>query len=311
MNTYEAELRSKWNSIDYHTGGALKLSVEHPLEWHVRFVTMRQKSLVIVSRFPVDSIASSKSIDAACNKRKDGKYAISFTLIELTQEDVFISMASDIIEYSKDAGSEEAALVKVMRRYVQWLKLLDHKNSSLLGVNGQKGLIAELMFLKDSILIGLAQAIAVSGWVGPDGADQDFVFPGGWHEVKATGASSTSVTISSIEQLDAQLPGELVVYRIDKSAPTSSGAITLYKLVREIYLMFRQDTNTTEQFFLKLAAAGYIDTPDYDKIHFVVSSKARYEIRDDFPKLSRTLLPPEIAEAEYQLDLPSIARFAV
>jgi hypothetical protein len=311
MNTYEAELRSKWNSIDYHTGGALKLSVEHPLEWHVRFVTMRQKSLVIVSRFPVDEIASSKSIDAACNKRKDGKYAISFTLIEPTQEDVFISMASDIIEYSKDAESEKAALLKVMRRYKQWLKLLDHKNSSLLGVNGQKGLIAELMYVKDSILYGIPQSTVVSGWIGPDGADQDFVFSDGWHEIKATGASSAFVTISSIEQLDTPLPGELVVYRIDKSAPTDPGAITLFKMVREIYLMLRQDTNISEQFFLKLAAAGYIDTADYDKIHFVVSNKTRYEIRDDFPKLSRAGLPPEIAEAEYQLDLPSIARFTV
>ncbi|MFQ9597636.1 MAG: hypothetical protein ACLRZG_07620 [Streptococcus sp.] len=38
----------------------------------------------------------------------------------------------------------------------------------------------------------------------------------GWYEIKSTGASSSEISISSVEQLDRDDEGELVIYRIDK-----------------------------------------------------------------------------------------------
>ena len=307
MNAYEAELRQKWNSIDYHNGGAMQLAVPHALEWHVRYATEDQKSIVIVSEIPVDGLVSSKSIEASCNKRKDDKYAISFTLVNRGQEDVFISMSSDIIEYSKDETTHKDALNKVIRRYSQWLKLLDHKRSTLLSENAQKGLIAELSFLKDMIDSGAGMVDAIAGWVGPEGADQDFVYKDGWYEIKATGISSTSVTISSIEQLDCADPGKLVVYRIDKCAPAQAGSITLYRIVHDLFSKLSTNPASLDEFVLKLASAGYIDMQEYDMHFFVISSKQAYWVTDTFPKLGRAILPKEITEAEYQIDLPSIA----
>ena len=98
MENSERELREKWNSINYYAGGSLQLSIDHPLEWHVRYASPEQKSVVIVSDNPVNNIASSKSIEAECNERKDGRYAISFTLVNRSQEDVFITMSGDIME---------------------------------------------------------------------------------------------------------------------------------------------------------------------------------------------------------------------
>ena len=232
MDAYKIELKNKWNSINYHTGGSLQLSVKHPLDWYVRYATPEQKSIVIVSDYPLDNLSSSKSIEASCNQRKDGKYAISFTLLDRNQEDVFITMSSDIIEYSR-VDKPDMALVKVLSRYVAWLKLLDHKNSALLGINALKGLIGELLFLKEQIELGMQVKEAVLGWVGPDDADQDFVYNDGWHEIKSIGVSSAMVSISSVEQLDCEKDGELVVYRIDKCAPAQAGAFTLYGLIHE------------------------------------------------------------------------------
>lgn len=310
MNAYEAELRQKWNSIDYHNGGSLQLAISHALEWHVRYVTENQKSIVIVSDIPADNITSSQSIEAFCSQRKDGKYAISFTLVNRGQEDVFIAMSSDIIEYSKDETTIRAALTKVLQRYAQWLKLLEHKRNTLLSTNAQKGLIAELSFLKETIDRGMNPMEALAGWVGPDGADQDFVYSDGWHEIKATGASSTTVTISSVEQLDGAPPGELVVFRIDKCAPAQTGAVTLYQLVHAVLSKLQLMPGTVDDFVLKLASIGYIDMQEYDSIHFVISAKRHYEINDTFPKLGRANLPIEIANAEYQIDLPSIDSWA-
>lgn len=306
MNTYEAELRGKWKSINYYDGGSLQLAIKHPLDWFVRFASRGCKSLVIVSDVPADKIQSSKSIEASCNIRKDGRYAISFTLLNAAQEDVFITMSSDIIEFSQWETGRKEALRKVLRRYAAWMKLLDHKNSAVLGSNAQKGLIAEIMFLKETIESGTDPHLALQGWMGPDGGDQDFVYDEVWYEIKATGAASPSVSISSIEQLDGPSPGNLIVYRIDKCAPTAIGAITLYRLVHTVIDSLRDYPAAQEAFILKLGTAGYIDMLEYDKQFFAVSSKREYEVKNNFPKLARGNIPSEIINAEYQLDLPSI-----
>ena len=59
MSGKENELRDKWDAINYYSGGALKLSVKHPLEWYVRYATPEHKSVVIVSQKAIKKIDSS------------------------------------------------------------------------------------------------------------------------------------------------------------------------------------------------------------------------------------------------------------
>lgn len=311
MNTYEEELRTKWNGINCHDGGSIQLAVEHPLDWFVRYATADHKSIVIVSETPADKITSSKSIEAACNKRKDGKYAVSFTLMNREQEDVFITMSSDIIEFSRYEKRSEESLKKVLRRYAAWLKLLDHKRSALMSSNAQKGMIAELLFLKEKIEKGMQPSDAVAGWVGPDGADQDFVYDDAWYEIKTTVASSSQVKISSVEQLDNPDEGELVVFRIDKCAPAKSGAVTLYAIVHLLLGMMSSNVGAVDDFVLKLGSAGYIDMNEYDKEKFSVSAKQTYLVKESFPRIVREVLPVEIVNLEYCLDLPSLDPWTV
>ncbi|WP_302951173.1 PD-(D/E)XK motif protein [Holdemania filiformis] len=305
MSSKENELREKWNAINYYSGGALKLSVNHPLEWYVRYASPEHKSVVIVSQKAIKKIESSKCIDASCNQRKDGKYAISFTLMDRKQEDVFIIMAGDIIEYS-NVDTDDIALLKVLRRYNAWLKLLDHKCDAVLGSNTQKGLIGELLFLKEKIETGMLPSEALIGWDGPEGADQDFVYAECWYEIKSTGASSTEIFISSVEQLDRDDEGELVVYRIDKCAPDQPKSFTLYGLVHAIIDLISRLGENPDELVLKLGSAGYIDMKEYDKQHFSMSSKQIYSVNNTFPKIRRKEIPNEIINMEYRIDIPSI-----
>ena len=305
MSGKENELRAKWNTIDYCTGGSLKLSGNHPLEWYVRYASPEHKSVVIVSQKAIKKIDSSKCIDATCKQRKDGKYAISFTLLDRKQEDVFITMAGDIIEYS-NVDTDDIALRKVLRRYNAWLKLLDHKNDAILGINTQKGLIGELLFLKEKIETGMLPSIALAGWVGPEGADQDFVYSDCWHEIKSTGVSSTDISISSVEQLDRDDEGELVIYRIDKCAPDQPKSTTLYGLVHSVIELISRYGENQDELILKLGAAGYIDMKEYDKQYFNIASRQIYSVNDAFPRIRRKDIPVEITNMEYRINIPSI-----
>jgi hypothetical protein len=305
VSAKESELREKWNTIDYYSGGALKLSVEHPLEWYVRYATPEHKSVIIVSQKAIKKIDSSKCIDAACNQRKDGKYAISFTLLDTKQEDVFITMAVDIIEYS-NVETDKDALLKVLSRYNAWLRLLDHKSNAILGSNRQKGLIGELFFLKEKIKHGMLPSVALAGWVGPEGADQDFIYEDCWYEIKSTGASSSEISISSVEQLDRDDEGELVIYRIDKCAPDQSGSFTLYGLVQEVIGLILRHGENPDELILKLGAGGYIDMKEYDKQHFCMFSTQIYTVNESFPRIRRVDVPLEITNTIYQINIPSL-----
>ena len=248
MERFENELKIKWDNIST-PDGSLKLAIDHPLEWYVRFDGISRKSVVIISANSVENLYSSKSIEAACNVREDKRYAITFTLTNIEHEDVFITMSNDLIECSINGKGEKEALSKVVRRYNEWIKLLEHKRNARLSLAEQKGLIAELLYLYKRIGMGELPSIAVEGWIGPDGADQDFFYSDGWHEIKATGASSIQVSISSIEQLDVNTKGELLVYRIDKSTPTNKSAVSLYSVVHNVMDVL-ESQKTIDLFFL-------------------------------------------------------------
>ncbi len=307
MNNYEKELKDKWERVTYHQGGSIQLNVSHPLEWYVGYFSDDAKSIIIVSDAPVSKIDSSKSIQASCNPRKDGRYATSLTLTSKEQEDVFITMCGDMISYSSTAADGKRALALLLLRYNAWLKLLQHKTSALLSANEQKGLLGELLYLKEKIESGLSPSDALAGWVGPDGADQDFVYEDGWHEIKTTGVSSAKVTISSVEQLDCDPPGELIVMRVDKCAPAHAGAFTLRGLIHQIMNLITSNIGTADDFVLKLGSVGYIDMPEYDQQNFVFSSRQIYAVEDSFPRITRKDIPTEIVNLKYTLGIPGLS----
>ena len=95
-----------------------------------------------------------------------------------------------------------------------------------------------------------------------------------------------------------------------RCAPAQSGAITLYKVVHDVISRLVHNPGLVDVFVLKLASIGYIDMQEYEKIHFVISAKQYYVVNDTFPRLTRSNVPTEITNAEYQIDLPSIASWS-
>ncbi len=307
MSETEKKLRDTWKSIDKGAGGSLRLPVEHPLEWYISYsVDGFRKELATISQKPVQSLESSKSINAFCNLRKDKRYYIAFQLMEPSQEDVFISMCSNMIVYSSNALTEKEAIKKVVDRYNQWKRLMQKTAPGVLSDEMRKGLAGELLHLKD-ILKTRTPSEALEGWVGPDGADQDFVYDGAWTEVKATGLSSDKIVIHSLEQLGRQTDtGTLLVYRIDKCSSYMAESFTLRTLVKDITAMFNNDFDSKEKFNSKLVEAGYIDMDIYDKYFYKCFACTAYDVDTNFPRITRDSVPSEIGNCEYSLDLLAI-----
>ncbi len=307
MDNIEKILTETWKSIRSFKTGSLQLGINHPLEWHVAYETPTNKALVIIAHHPIKHIDSSKSINTQCNPRNDGTYYISFQLTERTQEDVFISMCSNLIEFSMEAASEIEALKMVEMRYKQWRRLMENRNLAILSDEKRRGLIGELLYLKRIITAGKPIPDALAGWVGPDGADQDYIYDERWREIKTTGLSSDRISIHSIEQLGEEGDnGDLVVFRVDPSAPEAEGAFTLRKLVHDIIRMFGGSLADVEVFTSKLNTVGYIDMEIYDKFPYKYFNDVTYDVDSTFPRLIRSRIRPEITKCEYTISISSI-----
>jgi hypothetical protein len=310
MNITPEILQKQWDSIEFKDGGFLQIDIQHPLEWHIGYQSISQKTLLLVSDTEIEVIDSSKSMAVSRRRREsDNRWTLSFELLRDEQQGVFVILCCDIIEHSSSATTEKDALTLVFNRYHQWSKLLESQRSGLMDEPRRKGLLGELLFLEEQIENADSALAAIQGWVGADGADQDFMYSDGWYEVKSIGASATSVTISSLQQLDSADDGELFINRIDKVASERTGAISLNELVNRINDRLNGDVGALDLFRAKLYAYGYIDLQEYSEQKYYCSGTQRYRVDKAFPSLTATTVPTQVVSVHYDLNLPSLANW--
>ena len=109
--------------------------------------------------------------------------------------------------------------------------LLAAAKNDLLSEEQQRGLIGELLFLREQILNGRPLKESVAGWVGALKEHQDFSYGETWYEIKSVMEQAEKVRIPSLEQLSLERVGELVIYRLAK---TSGDGFTLNSIVKNL-----------------------------------------------------------------------------
>lgn len=305
------QLRERWQRFSAQVGGYSRIDAIHPLELYIGYDSLtHQQTLLLISDVDPGQVPSSKSIHVGGGKRLDGRWAVTFSLIRDEQEEVFLQLCCDLIESSRSAGRSGATFL--LERYRRWHKLMQHEGSQLLSQAARKGLVGELIFLQRIINSGISAFDAVSGWVGQEGADRDFVFPWGWHEIKTVGSSAMTVTISSLQQLDAPSPGELVVLHVDLGAPGETGGFSLNEKVNELEALLRTTPAALDLFSDKLFFDRmYLPLSEYDHQRYRMKGLSRYSVDDNFPRLTVKTVPTQIPAANYELSLAAIEPWKV
>lgn len=300
-------LQKQWDGIDYFEKAFLRIDTEHPLEWHIGYISIEKKALLLISNYDMGNVDSSASMAVKRGYREtDNRWTLTFELLRKEQQGVFINFCCDIIEYSRSALNSKEAIKLVIKRYKQWNRLLENQRKGLMDEAVRKGLIAELIYLRKRIEDGDPALEIVQGWVGPDGGDQDFVYSDGWYEIKAVGLSATSVSISSLEQLDNADKGALIVMRIDKCAPEKKEAFSLNSLVQSIKISISSEVDASILFEHKLAQYGYIELPDYSEQKYYFSGYKEYFVDSRFPRIIRKSVPIQVVDAQYSLSILSL-----
>lgn len=280
----------------------------HPLDLYIGMDNLSRQTLFLISDTEPNNASSSQIIDVSVGKRKDNRWGISFSLLDNKYDDIFTCFCNDIIESSRSIEDKNKGTGFVVNRYNKWQLMLSKTRGDLLSQSAIKGLIGELLFLKEYLIPLYGHYIAVNSWIGPDKADQDFVCENIWYEVKATDSGSESVNVSSIEQLDMLIDGELVIVYLDKTSNIDESSITLNSAYREVHDSLKNE-NLENKFSEILLNLGYFPRPEYDEPSFKLSKISRYLVDGKFPSMRRQNVPDAIINSKYQLSISFISNY--
>ena len=300
------ELKDKWDNMPAVGNGFLKLGLEHQLDLQIGYSQSAYKSFVVMDTGIIKNIPSSFAVKVANVQLMNMSWILEFQLVHPSFEEEFLRLCWDMIEYS---SKEEDALDLLIRRYMTWQKLLQYENKSVMSFQRQKGLLGELIYLS-TIIDDIGVETAVDSWTGPDGSDQDYLFPSEWAEIKSVSLASETVRISSLQQLQQEMEGELIVYILE-STTAGDNRISLVDVVNEIKSKLAENARYLDRFDLKLYKYGYRinHENEYRKNQFRFIEKREYVVNDSFPKLVGDNVSPEIVSCKYELSLAAIEKY--
>ena len=284
-----------------------RIDDEHILDLHIGLDEKGRKSIELRSMFKPVKVTGTSAIDVT-QYTKPEYNTIRFSLKDDDMSGLFYKFCEDIIEQTKDLKNEKDGYKAITTRFFQWKKMFVLSKNTFLTEPEIMGMIGEMLFLRGPLAEEIGLSEALKSWSGQELTHKDFSCSDKWYEVKTISRGNTTVRISSLEQLDSDKNGELIVYSLEKMSPAYNG-ISLNKLILETRQMFLS-ADDADTFLAKVAMQGYEYNNYYDEFVFEVSGLTRYKVTDQFPKLTHANVPKEITKANYDLALAEIMSFS-
>ena len=306
--TYQ-EFCSQFERIPQTVNTFSRIDPTHPLDIYIGYNDSLNPTFVVCGTDCVDArhLQSTNAIKIE-NVILNNRQSLAFSYIKTPYNNIFSRLCFDMLESSRSELGNQMYL-KLVQRYIAWYNMFTGKKSDILTKEQQKGLCGELLYLEQQIA-ERSPVEALTAWQGPHGADQDFLFTDFWAEVKSIKLSATSVTISSLEQLQLESPGMLVIYKLEDTNSEDVERFSLHMLVERIKNAIISTTDAVLLFNEKLFFAGYdSEESSYQQTFFKTKEELFYSVENDFPRLTQLNTPIQILGAKYQIDLPSIEAY--
>jgi hypothetical protein len=317
------EINDPWESIDPPTVtnqfGAIR--VDPGLLWNFFWVLGTDKNRGLILSYDASSISEIdlpilQGIEVATlpPTKEDEPVTLLLKLLDSDQREIFYRLCIDLIEVTRDASTEGEAVSSVIGRAWKWHYLLRGGRDGKLTVEGQKGLIGELLVLERVLLANIAPADAVQCWTGPVGAPKDFEIGKIGLESKARrGMSSQFVTINSEFQLDETSVDTLYLCISDLNpTPTNTtGAFTVTDVCKRVGdTISSADPGAMIRFENLLSASGFSWADDYTGETFVEGTHRAYLISEGFPRIIPSSFQSGVSRVRYAVNLVDCEPFA-
>ena len=253
-------------------------------------------------RFVPVKLLGSKPLVVNQYKGDNGIISLRFSLDRPELIGCFSAFCEDLLE-SIENETDDSCIYKTMSsRYQAWRKLFKPNRTSL-SENEIMGLLGELLFLRDHAIPQWGIDAALDSWTGLEKTHKDFSIENDWYEIKSISTGKETVRISSIEQLDSDVPGILYIYSLEKMSSSFNG-VKLNAMVKELLSLF--NLVQKDNLINKLETFGYDFDPAFDNYVYVVSDETAYNVTNDFPRLVRTEVPFAISKVQYDVIITEI-----
>lgn len=264
-------------------------------------------SMILTENGKEEKVKSSKLIDVHLKRRGDHKLALSFDLLDLAYAPMFTVFCKDMIIVCERAG-KDMAISSALVRWKYWIEMFGKKRSQLLDRQEIKGLMGELYELKNHMIPVLRCKEAIKSWMGPLLGHKDFEVNDTWYEIKTINDGAIQLIISSLEQLESEDDGHLVVVWVNETSEANERSLNLNKMVLQITDLIN-DPEVLEEFRIKLDNVGYTLDPEYDNYNFVFKGTETYTVNDGFPRLRRSEVNEAIGNVKYTILLAGITDY--
>ncbi len=284
-----------------------RINSTHPLDIFIGLDGRLRKTIFLRAKHQLNPIPKTKAIDTSYSIQDD-TWIIGIHLDNEAMEKLFIRVGEDLVETTSTYTDVDFAEKLFVKRYILWRNLFRHSTADMLCENEIQGLIGELWFLKHFLITKYGHHKAIGSWLGYEAAKKDFSIDDTWYEIKTIRTGAKSIKISSIEQLDSDNQGHLVVIELEKMSPEFHDGISINGLSQTI--MESLDIDDQEVFSSKLFRCGYSPREEYDSVVFVVKRVNYYLVNYLFPRITKASLPKEIDVIQYELVLKLIDNFS-
>lgn len=305
MKTYD-ELKQQWNNC--HGQGQVLVDSSHPLRMYLNINAAGNKEILIPVNRAEKRFKSTAAIGMTNYENRDCKY-LAVELLQPGLESEYLCLCYDLIESSRPYSSKKESIKALFDALRKWYFLLADPKREILPEREIRGLLGELHHILDELAAGKDEQTVIGAWKIHKDASRDFIFDDTWSEIKTVESTKDYVTISSIEQLDHDSPGTLVVFNLDRTEETNPEGVSLNCMVKNVRdkLGFQAETELNQ----KLISRGYSYNEQYEQFLFLFKGVSRYNVDDDFPCISRNMLPTAIIRADYDIRLNQIERWRI
>ncbi len=233
-------------------------------------------------------------------------------LNERSNWELFLTLCDDLVQTTRQAESTAVAVQIILRRLSRWHDFLSRKRSGLMPEEKIKGLIGELLFIRDRLIPEFGAGPAIRFWQGPEGLPQDFNVGNAAVEVKCqSGAANPYVKITSPDQLCPQLP-EMYLYVVilGKAPPDTENAVNLPDLAAQIRnLLYAENSDQIERFNDLLYMIGYMESESYRNFSYITAGEKMYHITEGFPRICSSDIHHGIVKLSYHVNLAECTLF--
>lgn len=260
----------------------------------------------------IEELPSARGISVVLLHGDDsGNSTLELQLDEPGANDVFAALVADVARTTAETRDDEAAVTAFLGRLGRWMRLLQRESQGLSGER-QRGLYAELWFIRDRLASTVGLDEAVQAWQGPSGAPHDFQTSSGSIEVKSTATNQPQVLrIASERQLDETGTPALHLLHLSLDVHRDSGE-SLLEIIAAIRTAVANGPVAT-LFEDRLLDAGFADVhaANYAHTGYTLRDMNFFTLVEGFPRITEHSLPPGVGAVSYTLTVAACLSFGV